>query len=134
VSSEFESVKSEIQELKEAVKALTKTVTENMVKQGEKLGVLQQWKTEVDKRLDKLEQQSNFIKDELNCLKTINSSIISKQNTCFARIDEIKKTNDSDDKRLDQIESNQDRLKGVLQTISVIGSIISLGLGYLAVT
>ena len=37
MSSEFESVKSEIQELKEAVKALTKTVTENMVKQGEKL-------------------------------------------------------------------------------------------------
>jgi chromosome segregation ATPase len=134
MSSEFESVKSEIQELKEAVKALTKTVTENMVKQGEKLGVLQQWKTEVDKKLDKSDQEITNLKDELNSLKSTNSAIISKQNTCFTRIDEIKKANESDDKRLDKIESNQDRLKGVLQTISVIGSIVSLGLGYLAIT
>ena len=135
MSTEFETIRSELGELKICIKELTKTVTDNMVRQSREIGVLQQWQSEVNNKLAKCESDRAEIRIDLQRMAVTLESLTNKQETAFKRIDEVRDENKADEARLKKIESTLDRQKGSAKTMFVCYSVLCLiitGLGVYA--
>lgn len=124
MSTEFETIKAGLSEVKDSIKELTKTVTDNMVKQSKEIGVLQQWQSEVNNKLKKNEHEYEVMRNDLQKVSVKQENLCGRQETAFKRIDEIRLDSKDDESRLEEIESLLDKQKGATKMLCVIGSSI----------
>jgi len=133
MSGENDQILQRMSSMETALKELTKTVQDSMVTQSKEIGILNQWKTQVDNELSKCEADRAKIRSDLQETKNKQQQLDTNQQTAFKRIDDVREENKSDDKRIGSIESKLDKQAGFTKAIAVAGSIITLIATVLAV-